>query len=84
MGTQADKKFTFSDFQRALLLPLILGGGGLGAYGTSVLSARLDNEIERRHEIQETLQHKRKRIDDLTTRVTKLEEKCKYLARRLP
>ena len=45
---KSDGKYLWRDAQRVLLLPLIIGSGGIGLYSGNVLSVRITAEREAR------------------------------------
>lgn len=68
-------KVSLLDIQRGLLLPLLVGGGGLGLYGSNVLASRLDNEIESRKAMTVEMRELRQEINQLQRDMARLEER---------
>lgn len=65
---ETDQRFSWDDIQRILLLPLLVSGGGLGLYGSNILTERLDAEIQARKDAEI-------RISKLITDVHRAAEK---------
>lgn len=70
-------RVTWNDLQRTLLLPLLIGGGGLGLYGSNVLSERLNQEIERRRELERRIEILLNKVNLNETRLGILEDRSR-------
>lgn len=72
MVKENGNKFLFRDAQRILLLPLLIGGGGLGLYGSNVLAAKYDALEKRINRIEARAEN---RLSNIERKIDKLLER---------